>query len=193
MKIVYKKTAYNENLYNETIKKVEEYSFIDLSYKEIFDEMKHILAKALDAYNWRENCKFELDFEDCYIGIIEEKDCNGYPVIVLGMDICDWEPEGSCKEIQLRPHYQLKLTPFNCYLEKTNALTCHGAPPNDCSAYDKELTTFWRTILKEKFPVWEPAFKQYIENIRDLKTNKAQRDIERANKEYQEELDSINL
>ena len=166
-----------------------------LSYKEIFDEMKQILVQAFDNVLYidkRRTSQIQLDFDDCYIGIVDEKDCNGYPAVVLGLEICDWDAE-----FWTKPHFQLKLTPFNCYLERTNGPTCWGGPVGDYSGYDKELTIVWRGILKEKYPAWEEAFKQYVWGVRDLKVDKAQREyddiLEKANNEYHEEIDSLNV
>ena len=180
----------DSNKYAEAFKNVENFNFTRMSYKEIFDEMRQMLVYAFDdvtVFDMRRMSQIQLVLDDCYIGIVDEKDFNVYPAVVLDLEICDWDARENCKDIWRKSNFQLKLTPFNCYLDKPNETTgVYGG-------YDKDLTRLWRQILKNKYPEYEQGLKRYAIEIRYLKIERAKREFEeicnKADEEYNAEFD----
>ena len=180
--------------YSQAFENVKDFNFTRMSYKEIFDLLKDDLVCAfvnVTTFDIRSSNQIELSIDSCSIGLVDEKDYKTYPAIVLGLRVCDWDARNQCKAVWRKSYFQLKLTPFRCGLDKLDEMTgVYGG-------YDKELTKVWRGILKEKYSAWEKTFKQYVWDIRDLKIDKAQKEyddiLEKANNEYHEEIDSLNV
>lgn len=175
--------------YCEAFDNIEKFHFTEMSYQEIFDEMRQTLVYAFDdvtVFDMRSIKQIELVLDNCYIGLVDEKDYNVYPAVVLGLEVFDWDAKNNCKDKWRKSNFQLKLTPFRCSLDKAEETTgVYGG-------FDKELTKVWREILKDKYPEYEQGLKRYAIEVRDLKIEQAKREFEairdKADEEYNEEF-----
>ena len=199
------RSEFSEAAYN-----AKDIDILECTEYDIFWVMKEALLKAFDketTFDMRLLEQMELIDKNCIVGIVTEKDKKLYPFIQLGIGIKDGYYDEVDKQFKLYKkrdaEFDVTFTPFNCCLEK------HGQKTGGIySGSDKELTAEWRNIMKQLFPKWEEKFKAYLETVKKLKIEKAQKDSQikievlekesanackKAEEEYLEGLKSIGL
>lgn len=196
------------NIIYEAMKNIQNFNFLKYQEDYLFETLKPELLKAFDkvtTYDMRNFDQMELLSDKCYAGVGKEKDGELYPHLVLAIKIRDGFYNTEDKKFVVYngggTTFGLKLTPFNCMLDKLEDPT-YGI----YSGADQELTIKWRRVLNCSFFNWIDGFKAYLGKIKGAKVSEIEKsaneriaEVRRqkkngcnnAEKEYNAELETL--
>ena len=194
----------------KAVQNIKDIDILECSEQDIFEVMKSHLLKAFDnetTFDMRQLEQMELLIDECGVDIAKEKDGNFYPLIKLAIAIRDGYYDTNEQVFKIYPtrdaKFEAKFSPFTCSLDKFGENT-RGI----YSGSDKNLTTAWRQIMMQAFPMWEEKFKKYLLAIKAEKVRKVEEQtstrigrikrehqliIDRAEEDYKSELATVGL
>lgn len=152
----------------EAMKNVQDFNFMNYSYNSWFESLKVELFKAFDevtTIDMRSYDQMELLMDESYVGVVTEKDGRLYPYMCLAIKVKYGYYDANSKKFRISEaggaRFGVKLTPFNCMLDKLGENT-----GGIYSGADEQLTMKWRHILNSSNSRWEDGFRAYLDKIK---------------------------
>ena len=193
---------------HEVMKNIENFNFLKFDESYLFETLKPELLKAFDkvtTIDMRSLDQMELLCDECSVGVVREKDDCLYPYICLAIKVKYGYYDANAKQFRISEmggaNFGVRLTPFNCMLDKLNDPT-YGI----YSGADQELTKKWRRVLNVSFFKWIDGFKAYLEKIKEAKVSEIEKNADeriaevcrhkkqvcnKAEEEYNAELEAL--
>lgn len=164
---------------HEAMKNIEEFNFLKFEEDYLYEILKPELFKAFDkvtTIDMRSSDQMELLCDECSVGVVKEKDNCLYPYMCLAIKVKYGYYDANAKQFRISEmggaRFGVRLTPFNCMLDKLDDPT-YGI----YSGADQELTNKWRRVLNGSFFKWIDGFKAYLGKIKDAKVSEIEKSV----------------